>query len=40
MRMARAYALHIDTGMNRLGLTPEQAVPRTAKAATPAPLPC
>jgi alanine racemase len=23
----RPYALHIDTGMNRLGLTPEQAVP-------------
>lgn len=23
---ARAYALHIDTGMNRLGLTPEQTV--------------
>ena len=33
----RAYALHIDTGMNRLGLTPEQAV---AHAGNGGPPPC
>jgi alanine racemase len=39
--MARAYALHIDTGMNRLGLTPEQAVATFGQSdATPAPVPC
>ena len=27
---SRAYALHVDTGMNRLGLTPEQAVAHSA----------
>lgn len=32
----RPYALHIDTGMNRLGLTPEQAV-RHAESSGPAP---
>jgi len=33
----RAYALHIDTGMNRMGLTPEQAL---AHAQGDAPAPC
>jgi len=33
----RAYALHVDTGMNRLGLTPEQAV---AHAENGGPSPC
>lgn len=32
----RPYALHIDTGMNRLGLTPEQAV-RHSESSAPAP---
>jgi alanine racemase len=35
----RPYALHVDTGMNRLGLTPEQAVQASRRAARP-PLPC
>jgi alanine racemase len=34
---SRAYALHIDTGMNRLGLTPEQAVAHS-QSGTPAPV--
>jgi alanine racemase len=34
----RPYALHIDTGMNRLGLTPEQAA-RHAKATRLLPCP-
>lgn len=33
----RAYALHVDTGMNRMGLTPEQAV---AHSQGSAPKPC
>lgn len=31
----RAYALHIDTGMNRLGLTPEQAATHSQSSAPP-----
>lgn len=34
---ARAYVLHIDTGMNRMGLTPEQAA---AHSQSSAPSPC
>ncbi|MCY0095753.1 alanine racemase [Hoeflea ulvae] len=33
----RAYALHVDTGMNRMGLTPEQAV---AHSQSGGPAPC
>ena len=33
----RPYALHVDTGMNRLGLTPEQAVRHSESSA---PTPC
>lgn len=31
----RAYALHIDTGMNRMGLTPEQAAAHSQSSAPP-----